>query len=164
MAKKRYYLAYGSNLNVDQMRDRCPDAVPVGTAVIKDYRLLFKGSKSGSYLTIEKCKGASVPVGVWLVGKDDERALDRYEGYPLFYYKKRMAIDVADFKDGKIWNVEAFVYIMHEERKLGVPSMHYLRILEQAYKEFGFDGEILGDAYDYSQPESLSAEDLSCLW
>ena len=43
-------------------------------------------------------------------------------------------------------------------------SMHYLRILEQAYKEFGFDGEILGDAYDYSQPESLSEEDLPCLW
>lgn len=150
MAKKRYYLAYGSNLNVDQMRDRCPDAVPVGTAVIKDYRLLFKGSKSGSYLTIEKCKGASVPVGVWLVGKDDERALDRYEGYPLFYYKKRMAIDVADFKDGKIWNVEAFVYIMHEDRPIGVPSLRYVETCAEGYDDFEFDKSVLVDAIAYS--------------
>ena len=50
---KRFYIAYGSNLNVRQMRMRCPDAVIIGTAFIPDYRLLFKGSKSGNYLTIE---------------------------------------------------------------------------------------------------------------
>ena len=50
---KRYYLAYGSNLNLQQMALRCPMAKPVGTAVIRDYELLFKGSKTGAYLTIE---------------------------------------------------------------------------------------------------------------
>ena len=45
---KKYYLAYGSNLNVRQMALRCPTAKPVGTAVIKDYELLFKGSKTGA--------------------------------------------------------------------------------------------------------------------
>ena len=50
--KKRYYLAYGSNLNIDQMAWRCPDAVPLGTAEIPNYRILFRGSKTGSYLTI----------------------------------------------------------------------------------------------------------------
>ena len=64
---KQYYLAYGSNLNVAQMRLRCPNAKPIGTAEIKDYELLFKGSKTGSYLTIEKKKGSTVPVGVWEV-------------------------------------------------------------------------------------------------
>ena len=34
---KKYYLAYGSNLNVAQMQFRCPDAVVAGTAVIPDY-------------------------------------------------------------------------------------------------------------------------------
>ena len=55
---KKYYLAYGSNLNVRQMALRCPTAKPVGTAVIKDYGLLFKGSKTGAYLTIEPKSGA----------------------------------------------------------------------------------------------------------
>lgn len=30
----KYYLAYGSNLSVAQMAQRCPDAVYVGTAVL----------------------------------------------------------------------------------------------------------------------------------
>lgn len=61
---KLYYLAYGSNLNIRQMALRCPTAKPVGTAVIKDYELLFKGSKTGAYLTIEPKVGAEVPVAV----------------------------------------------------------------------------------------------------
>lgn len=49
---KRYYLAYGSNLNVQQMLYRCPTARIIGTSTIPNYQLLFKGSKTGSYLTI----------------------------------------------------------------------------------------------------------------
>jgi hypothetical protein len=45
--QKRYYIAYGSNLNIRQMRMRCPHARVIGTAVIKDYELLFKGSLTG---------------------------------------------------------------------------------------------------------------------
>ena len=58
------------------------------------------------------------------------------------------------------------VYIMHEERKLGVPSIHYLEVLAKAYEKFGFDEEILGEAYDYSdrEPEEVSPESLPCLW
>ena len=55
--EKRYYIAYGSNLNVRQMRMRCPTARIIGTSVLKDYELLFKGSKTGSYLTVEKKPG-----------------------------------------------------------------------------------------------------------
>lgn len=46
---KKYYIAYGSNLNVRQMKFRCPTAKVVGTSVIKGYELLYKGSKTGSY-------------------------------------------------------------------------------------------------------------------
>ena len=38
---KRYYVAYGSNLNIPQMRFRCPSARIIGTSEISDYRLLF---------------------------------------------------------------------------------------------------------------------------
>lgn len=61
---KRYYIAYGSNLNVRQMRMRCPSARIIGTSTLRDYELIFKGSKTGSYLTIEKCEGGTVPVVV----------------------------------------------------------------------------------------------------
>lgn len=62
--EKRYYVAYGSNLNVRQMLMRCPTARMIGTSVIKDYRLMFKGSQTGSYLTIEPELGSEVPLGV----------------------------------------------------------------------------------------------------
>lgn len=87
--KKRYYIAYGSNLNTRQMRMRCPSARIIGTAEIPDYELLFKGSQIGSYLTIEQKAGAKVPVAAWSVTAEDEAALDRYEGFPFFTIRRR---------------------------------------------------------------------------
>ena len=151
---KRYYLAYGSNLNVRQMAYRCPMAKAVGTAVIDGYELLFKGSKTGAYLTIEPKCGASVPVAVWEVTAGDERSLNRYEGYPVFYYKKKMAVNVTEFKSGKTQECVAFVYIMHEDRPIGVPTKYYVDTCIKGYEDFGFDIEILQKAIQKSQREA----------
>ena len=144
---KRYYLAYGSNLNIAQMQFRCPDAVIAGTAVIPDYELLFKGSLTGAYLTIEPRQGAQVQVGLWEVSLADELKLDRYEGFPSFYYKKEIRIPIADIRTGKTWRCDAFVYIMHEDRKLGVPTSFYVRTCLEGYKDFGFDTAPLRQAF-----------------
>lgn len=144
--KEKLYLAYGSNLNVRQMLTRCPNAVLFGTAEIKDYELLFKGSKTGAYLTIERRKGSSVPVGVWAVTERDIRALDRYEGFPTFYYKKVFRRQIWG-NDGEDLGVrECFAYIMHEDRKVGIPSPTYVSTCREGYKNFGFDTDILMDA------------------
>lgn len=150
---KRYYLAYGSNLNVPQMRFRCPTARIIGTAEIPDYRLLFKGSKTGSYLTIEPSIGYSVPVAVWEVQETDERNLDRYEGFPTFYYKKDLKLPIKGIKSGKVRVRDAFVYIMHEDRPLGIPSMGYFRVCCDGYDTFGFDPKYLVEAYGISLKE-----------
>ena len=34
---KRYYIAYGSNLDIQQMRWRCPNARVIGISAIPDY-------------------------------------------------------------------------------------------------------------------------------
>ena len=151
MDKKRYYLAYGSNLNMAQMRYRCPGAVPLGTAEIKDYRLLFKGSRSGSYLTIEKAEAYTVPVGVWAVTQADEARLDRYEGYPAFYYKTELDITYKGLVSKKARKVKAFVYIMHEDRPLGLPSYSYVETCAEGYHTFGFDTEFLAEAIENSK-------------
>ena len=90
----KYYLAYGSNLSVEQMLQRCPQAIYVGTSEIKGYRLLFRGSLTGSYLTIEPEKNRKVPVLIWRVSDQDEEALDLYEGFPCFYRKEEMRVEV----------------------------------------------------------------------
>ena len=78
---KKYYIAYGSNLNVQQMKFRCPGAKVVGKSVIKNYELLYKGSKTGSYLTIEKKNGSVVPVAVWEVTADDSVSIRHRFGF-----------------------------------------------------------------------------------
>ena len=149
----RYYLAYGSNLNTEQMRYRCPTARIVGTAVVKDYRLLFKGSRTGAYLTIEPMKGASVPVAIWSVTSDDEARLDRYEGYPSFYYKAEMTVSVKGIRTGKSSRRKAFVYIMSEGSVCGRPSVGYFRTCRDGYDAFGFDRQTLINAYNDSVKE-----------
>lgn len=150
---KKYYLAYGSNLNVAQMRWRCPDARALGTAKLEGYRLFFKGSKSGSYLTIEPQEGTTVPVAVWEVSATDEEHLDRYEGFPTFYYKKEMPITYTGIKTGKKRSVNAFVYIMHEDRNCGRPSKEYVLTCLDGYRDFGFDERYLTRAIFDSMEE-----------
>ena len=136
---KKYYLAYGSNLDVEAMAIRCPNATAVGTAEIKDYELFFKGSDNSAFLTIEPKDGSTVPVAVWEVDADDERRLDRYEGYPNFYYKKEIEIPYKELHGEAKHTVTAFVYIMHEEYSRALPSPDYLRTCLKGYEEFGFD-------------------------
>ena len=148
----RYYLAYGSNLNKAQMSFRCPHAKAVGTSEIKDYRLLYKGSQSGSYLTIEKKKGMCVPVAVWLVDEREEKNLDQYEGFPSFYYKKNMKLK-AELYDGTAEELECFVYIMHEKRPFGIPGEYYIERCKEGYDDFGFDKEVLDKALEDTRNE-----------
>lgn len=142
---KKVYIAYGSNMDEVQMAFRCPDAELIGTGLLRDWRLMFKGSKTGAYATIEREKRCVVPVLLWRISATDEEYLDRYEGFPRFYYKRRVS-----YEDALGCRKNGMVYIMHEERKLGEPSVYYYKVLEDAYKQFGFDLNILEEAYEYS--------------
>ena len=143
----KYYLAYGSNLSMAQMAGRCPDAVYVGTAEIEDYQLLFKGSQTGSYLTVEPKAGKKVPVLVWRISDRDERNLDRYEGCPEFYYKREITVEMKSLTDGMpLGKIDALIYIMHEERSLGCPTLRYYEVCLEGYIRFGFPRGILEQA------------------
>lgn len=152
--KRKLYLAYGSNLSEEQMSYRCPDAEIIGRADIPDYELLFKGSKTGSYATIEPKKGSYVPVLVWSISEKDERSLDRYEGFPTFYYKKDIEVEVKsltnDTPRASFGKHKAMVYIMDEQRKLGIPTYTYYNVIGKGYKKFGFDIKILQKALQKS--------------
>lgn len=145
------YLAYGSNLDLQQMNRRCPDAVPVGLAEIPHYQLMFKGSKSGNYATIEKNVLCKVPVLVWAISKADEKRLDVYEGHPTFYYKKTLPIENFKPLYPEKWQnppTEGMAYIMHEDRCLGMPSPQYLDVLYHGYKDLKLPMDILVNALD----------------
>lgn len=141
----KIYIAYGSNMDVGQMDYRCPQNQLVGTGWIKGYELLFKGSYTGSYATIEKREGSKVPCYIWTITKQDEKSLDHYEGFPTFYYKKILPVEL---RDGT--TIMGMVYIMHEERDLGIPRSDYFNNMREVYAAEGWDDEILWTALNKS--------------
>lgn len=138
---KKYYLAYGSNLNLKQMAYRCPNSRPIGTINLKDYRLVYKGrADQFSYLTIEKCEGSNVPLGLYEVSYLDIFSLDNYEGYPTFYSKYYIPIKIGDK------NKKALIYLMNQYFDYHLPSAEYIKTCMDGYEDFSFDKTILEKA------------------
>ena len=137
----KLYLAYGSNLSVKQMERRCPDAKPIGKAILPDWKLLFK-----IHATIEPCKGSKVPVLVWKISDRDEQNLDRYEGYPSYYIKQDVELMMTDLRGRNPRPVTAMVYIMADGHRVRMPMKGYVDILVEGYERFGFDEDILREA------------------
>ena len=104
---KRYYIAYGSNLSREQMAFRTPDAKIVGTAILYGWQLLFR-----LHATIRENREKNTPVLVWEISKEDEKRLDRYEGYPQIY--RRYTVDVI-LDDGT--ELPALIYEMTPKTK-----------------------------------------------
>lgn len=138
---EKYYIAYGSNLNIMQMQRRCPGADAVGSGWLGGYRLAFRGSKTGAYLTLTPDPGGRVPVGVWRIRPEHERALDIYEGYPEFYRKEWMSVRVKPFhpEGAPVVGLTGMIYIMDENRPLGVPATQYVETCMIGYDCFGLN-------------------------
>lgn len=137
---KRLYIAYGSNLHKEQMAFRCPDAKPVCTSTLHDYRLVFQGYPYGAHANVIPEKGQEVPVAIWEISAKDEAALDRYEGVSGGYYTKEyMKVEV----NGEM--KEALVYIM-TPHDFGIPHDRYLEIIAQGYEDFNLDARVLNEA------------------
>lgn len=150
MKKTKIYAAYGSNLNHAQMRGRCPDAKYLGSAMLQNQNLLFCGQPDHSFATIESMEGKEVPIGLWEISARDEKALDRYEGYPNFYHKTVLP---AAF-DGE--EVHAMVYIMDLAMPAGLPSAMYYDIVEQGYRDCELDPAYLQAALKTSMERVYS--------
>lgn len=109
----KLYVAYGSNLNLKQMAYRCPSASIYSTGQLTNWELLYRGSATNSHATIAKKHGSYVPVLLWNIEPEDEKRLDIYEGYPRYYYKQNVMVDIGGKKK------RAMVYIMNQQRTPG---------------------------------------------
>lgn len=140
---KRYYISYGSNLSVEQMAHRCPDAKVVGMAAIQDWKLVFR-----VHANIEPCEGRVVPVLIWEISGRDERNLDLYEGYPSYYYKQDMAVTMTDLDGKNPQEITAMVYLMNDGHPIRTPMKGYYDTLEEGYTRFGFNTHLLELAFE----------------
>lgn len=121
--EEKFYFAYGSNMNLDQMEHRCPDAEVVGRAVLKDYRLVFRGGLNGVASILPE-QGKEVQGLLWKITSHCEQSLDFYEGYPNLYGKKEISVQT---EKGEVASVT--VYIMNEpyQSRPALPSLFYLK-------------------------------------
>ncbi len=132
-----FYGAYGSNLNLQKMMLRCPQAKVIKHDFLSGYELAFRGSEDGyGYLTIEKSEDGLVPMGIFMVSESDMRKLDMYEGYPDLYHKEKFDLN----------GLNTYVYIMNRGYGYCIPSEHYLELCRNGYQDFGYDVKFLQKA------------------
>lgn len=140
MTERRLYIAYGSNLDTDQMAYRCPGARVVARSWLRDHKLEFRGAAYNAHATVVPMRGYKVPVLIWELTPSDEAALDRYEGVRGGYYtKETYYIEV----EGKL--EQALIYIMCP-RRVGIPTSDYYHTIEKGYLESNFPLAILREA------------------
>jgi len=120
------YFAYGSNLNMTDMRTRCPDARPSVPARLEGWRLSFRGVAD-----IEPAENRTVHGALWWVSDDDICSLDRYEGAPSNYSQRLVEVETAGAR------LTAMTYVMTRRDYLGLPSRWYLGRIETGFEEWG---------------------------
>jgi len=128
------YFAYGSNLDTEQIRRRCPSAHGICTATLAGYRLAFTGRSGlwgGAVATIEPDPDCTTWGALYTLSEADSAELDRWEGAPHAY--ERIMVD-AITNDGQV--VPAVTYRKRDRRE-GKPTAAYVKRIRAGYKAWG---------------------------
>lgn len=162
------YFAYGSNLHVTQMANRCPVSIFKGKGVLSGYR--WQINERG-VANVVRSSGDSVEGLIYLVNRKDERSLDRSEGVARGFYQKhlltvtfephrqfadRQSFEVAQLisqsggsdpgraktqeERSGIKNIKVLVYVSENYTNDGIIREEYILRIQKAM----FDAEILG--------------------
>ena len=134
------YFAYGSNLDLSQMKRRCSES-----------RLISKGSLSGHSLTFNRFSNgwgggvadviqdqdSKVWGLVFEISDSDLERLDRYEGYhkdqTSMYERWKAVIDTPNGQISDVW-----VYTVVEKQNFVQPTLEYLQIIKDAAVRWNF--------------------------
>ena len=125
------YFAYGSNLNLFQMKRRCKDSVFLKKYELKGYRLNFRSKYRAA--DIEQSKNSLVPGALFEISKSDEKKLDVYEDYPILYKKLYF----------NYYNNTVMTYIMVNKTEFRYPTERYLNVVKRGYKDCKLDTKYL---------------------
>lgn len=130
-----YYFAYGSNMNLKQMKKRCglDTFKPICKAYLPGYKFLYDGyshSRGGAVANIVESENSIVWGALYHITKECLQRLDKYEGYPTFYKRKEVTIKTDDEKEYLAW-----VYYRESERE-GEPPHEYRQIILEGAKNW----------------------------
>ncbi|MGO8992059.1 MAG: gamma-glutamylcyclotransferase family protein [Polyangiaceae bacterium] len=129
--------AYGSNLDVAQMRARCPSARLLEPAMLRHARLVFRGHSKrwgGAVATVVWDPSSVVYGALYRLELADLARLDAFEGVPFVYARVRVSLcDVY----GRRRRAQA--YVRARGGRCRAPSPDYLLTILRAYEALGFD-------------------------
>jgi len=129
------YFAYGSNMNHEQMKKRCPLSKFICNGKLDNHGIVFDGySKKwgGSVANVIPSEGVDVEGGVFEITNDDLNSLDKCEGYPVSYDRREVIIKAENGV-----NINNVVVYFREGEKEGIPSNEYLNVIKRGARDCG---------------------------
>ena len=134
------YFAYGSNLDLLQMKRRCPSSELISKGSLPGHRLTFNRYSSGwggGVADVIQDQGSEVWGLVFELSSEDLKRLDRYEGC----YKDQTSLyerwkAIIDTPDGQVCDV--WVYTVVEKQKFVQPTPEYLQIIKDTATRLNF--------------------------
>jgi gamma-glutamylcyclotransferase (GGCT)/AIG2-like uncharacterized protein YtfP len=136
------YAAYGSNMDPDQMRERCPHSPMWGTGWLMGWRLTFGGEEygpEGALSTVVEDPDSQVFVVLYDVPDADAAALDKWEGGELGLHKK-LRLRVHTLEGTEL----AWLYVL-DAYEGGLPSARYLGMMADAAERAGAPADYVRD-------------------
>lgn len=134
------YFAFGSNLHLPQMRERCPDCELLESAVLAGYRLAFRGAsrrwEAGGVATVIPDPGSRVHGLLYRLSPADLASLNGYEGVPHVYGHLPVAVTA---RGGA--RHEALTYRRNDGHgePARPPSLRYFHQMWRSYRAHGLD-------------------------
>lgn len=121
------YAAYGMNTDPEAMKMRTGNPVPIGAGIIRDHAFRF-----AVHADVYPCVGVNTNVVLWEITQDHLAALDLREGYPTYYDRKMVDVEM---EDGTVHS--AWMYYMTPGQPVHPPSDGYYAMLDRGYTAFG---------------------------
>lgn len=139
------YAAYGSNMDPEQMLQRCPHSPAAGTGWLNGWRLTFGAEDhgwDGALPTIVPDPAGQVFVALFDVSPHDLAALDSWEGLDTGLYN-RIRVRVSTL-DG---DVLATAYIL-DGYEGGLPSARMIGLMADAAEAAGAPADYVNELRD----------------
>ena len=139
LIEESLYFAYGSNMDKQQMEERCHGSIYVGVAYLQNYKFVLDSAGTAS---IVPNKDSIVEGALWLVNPADKEELDKYEGVntkPPCYTKQNVLIELNHEK------AEALVYISNRDILDKTIKKDYIEKVYNASIEVGISKKYIQD-------------------
>ena len=145
--QRTLYFAYGMNTNHDEMSMRCPDSTFIRKATLRNHKLTFQHVADYTY-----AKGYILHGALWLISANDEKALDRLEGYPNHYTKNYVKVDWRGRK------TTVMIYQMLSRDSYNPPNSHYENCLRIGYAQSGMKLKQIDRAVKHATEYSIKKQ------